>query len=496
MRIFAQSTDGRVDPAIPPAAQLLRYLPLIWAGLVALGLFGLFYAYGYDDPYITYRYAANLGRGAGFVYNNAERVLSTTTPLYTLLLAGAGAVGLDIPLVSNAIGCLSLALGGLAIWRLGEVWDAPLAGLVGLLLYPTFPLLVSTLGAETGLYLALILFGFLACAREQFGRAAVFLALAALTRADGVLAAGAVGVYTLTVARARPWHAALIYCVLLAPWFLFAWLYVGTPLPATLAAKQQQGQMAISRGFLAGLVIQAQSYWRLPLYRIHLALAAIGLIYSLARQRRWLLVLGWNLLYVAGYALLGVSDYFWYYAPLVAGFVVLIGLGVVAVWHGLAGAAGRRWAAGLATVVLLGLCIPQARSLAFFGVDSRLAIYREVGEWLRTHTPADASVGTLEVGIIGYYAQRRIVDFAGLIQPEIAARLAPTTTYEDTAMWSVERFHPTYLVLQEQMFPRLEADARFQTECRKAETFTRPGYPFRLSVYQCLWGAASSGHNG
>jgi 4-amino-4-deoxy-L-arabinose transferase-like glycosyltransferase len=39
-----------------------------------------------DDAYITLRYARNRAHGQGFVYNPGERVLGTTTPLYTLLL--------------------------------------------------------------------------------------------------------------------------------------------------------------------------------------------------------------------------------------------------------------------------------------------------------------------------------------------------------------------------------------------------------------------------
>ena len=44
-----------------------------------------------------------------------------------------------------------------------------------------------------------------------------------------------------------------------------------------------------------------------------------------------------------------------------------------------------------------------------------MAMYGVVGDWLQDHTPPHATVGTLEVGIIGYYSQRSMVDFAGLI---------------------------------------------------------------------------------
>jgi hypothetical protein len=60
-------------------------------------LYNLYKNSGYDDPYITYRYARNIATGQGFVYNPGERVLSTTTPLFTLLLAGLFPSGVTCP---------------------------------------------------------------------------------------------------------------------------------------------------------------------------------------------------------------------------------------------------------------------------------------------------------------------------------------------------------------------------------------------------------------
>jgi hypothetical protein len=45
-----------------------------------------------DDAFITFRYSRNLVEGNGFVYNLGSRTLGTTTPLYTLLMAGISAV--------------------------------------------------------------------------------------------------------------------------------------------------------------------------------------------------------------------------------------------------------------------------------------------------------------------------------------------------------------------------------------------------------------------
>ena len=159
----------------------------LWTGLLSVALFRAFALKGYDDPYITYRYAAQLAHGLGFVYNTGERILSTTTPLYALLLALAALLNLDLPTVSNALGSLGCGLGGLAFWQIGQRYQNQSVGSAGLILYPTFPLLLNTLGAEMALYNALILWGFATFAHTNYRQAAFFFALATLTRADSLV---------------------------------------------------------------------------------------------------------------------------------------------------------------------------------------------------------------------------------------------------------------------------------------------------------------------
>jgi hypothetical protein len=132
---------------------LLAAYALLTSGL----LFLFFRTWVYDDPFITYRYAANLTEGAGFVYNPGERVLSTTSPLFALVLAALHSIGAEIPMSANLVGALSLAAGGLMLWDICRQLDAPVAGWVCAALYPSSALLVSTLGSETPLYLALSL---------------------------------------------------------------------------------------------------------------------------------------------------------------------------------------------------------------------------------------------------------------------------------------------------------------------------------------------------
>lgn len=68
---------------------------LLWLLLGSAGVRILFAAHLlpdglFDDAYITFRYAANLARGFGLVFNPGERVLGTTSPLFTFILAAGG----------------------------------------------------------------------------------------------------------------------------------------------------------------------------------------------------------------------------------------------------------------------------------------------------------------------------------------------------------------------------------------------------------------------
>jgi hypothetical protein len=42
-----------------------------------------------------------------------------------------------------------------------------------------------------------------------------------------------------------------------------------------------------------------------------------------------------------------------------------------------------------------------------------------VGKWIALNTPIDALIAVHDIGAIGYYGQRNLVDLAGLISPEV-----------------------------------------------------------------------------
>jgi hypothetical protein len=118
--------------------------------------------------------------------------------------------------------------------------------------------------------------------------------------------------------------------------------------------------------------------------------------------------------------------------------------------------------------------------------DHRLRMYRAIGEWIESNTEIDASIGALEVGIIGYYSGRKMIDFAGLIQPSIAEQLAPTTSYQDAASWAIKTYRPDYLILPTAWAGEFSDGAELAA-CHNIKRFFGDPYGYRgdLIVYHC-----------
>lgn len=494
-----------------------KYLfPLVYFLIVTGCLYAAFLSWGYDDPYITYRFSENLAQGQGFVYNPGSHILSTTTPLFTLLLSGFQVgwstiivpvfgkllhlqLAFSLPVAANLTDAASLAVGGLCLWVLSITWKSPRVGWTALLLYPAFPLVVTTISSETPLYLALCLAAFAFYARQRYSLTAILVGLAALTRPDGILVALLLaGHFLLSRCRPIPWKAVAIFLALIAVWGIFAWAYFGSPLPTTLVAKQLQSVLPGSETFAAGLITILKWFTAWP-YLLALILALSGILYAIRHAPTWLLIPIWALIYFIAYSLLGVGRYFWYYAPLVPGFIVALGLGLTALR--VPPALEKTLAVRiprlkdlnlpvltrLLSVCLLGLFLyAQVSSLRELrqNPDNRLAIYQVAGQWLNTHTPGQATVGTIETGIIGFYARRPMIDFAGLLYPDVAAQLGAGKSYEDAALYVVRHYQPDYLVLQQSLFPKLVA-AYVGEKCQAIQTFTQERYPYPLVIYQC-----------
>jgi arabinofuranosyltransferase len=444
--------------AFVPALLLLTAL-VIWLALMR--------EFRLDDSFITYRYARNAAQGLGLVYNQGDAVLSTTAPLYALLLAALSRFIPDFHILGGLIGTISIGLGGLVIYALPRNLP-PLLRFWGGLLYVISTPLWLALGMETPLWILLVLLAVWSAGQERWSLSGLLVGVAVLVRPDAALPGVLLGGLALLTAanrigtNRRWWRALVGYVAVTAvPVLIFAlWalLTYGSPFPATLSAKSAQAVrgvtgLGLNVGTFDGLVlIIGNLLQQSPLYVLIGLLALIGLRACLP----WtvVLIVVWGVLHLMAYAVLGIAPYRWYYAPLLPSIILLSMYGVQAVAEILAKRLkyGYRLAGAAAFLTVIAPLMSWSAIAATFAVGAPVQpmlpivdweAYRQVGDWLRTETPADATVGLAEVGQVGFYAERWMTDYLGLLQPDVADMLERGDLYS----WLVG-YAPDYLVFQ------------------------------------------------
>ena len=468
----------------------------------------------YDDAYITFRYARNLASGEGFVYNPGEKLLGTTTPLYTIVLSLLGSTlpGLTIPELGRWLSGAALFFCGLTLYLLGRDGGTPFAGVVAALYTATHPLALSIWGGEALFFLALVLAGFFLYSREQRALSGMALGLATLTRGEGALAAIVLGTHFLLVHKRFPWRIALAWATIVAPWVLFSVAYFGSPLPGTLAAKMAQMDSGYFAPFLTTSLRWILAYAipnaSLPVSasRAHLIVflfAAGGGIYLIAHPRfRWWGIMLWIALYAVGYSLLGVPFYHWYAAPFMLGVALSAGLGAQLVLDRIRKTprtlGNQAMVAQILLVVILATPVGRAFVLLRDYYQQPVApvqrLYSNAGLWLREHTASSAIVGYFEIGFVGYYSRRPMVDAVGLVNPGVSERVA-----HGNFKWAYLRYRPDFLIINPvrwyDRIGNIRQESWFGDAYREVATIEEPGYfDAPLTIYEKVNDAAIPGN--
>lgn len=429
-RVLTPGTAGAVAAALLAVSQLFHALPLTLR----------------DDAYITFRYAENLLAGLGFVYNAGERVLGTTTPLYTLLLAAGGLTGVAVPWVSVA---LETGAAGLVGWLIalhfracGLPWMGPLVTLA--LATVSRHWLQAAAGMETMAYVAALLGAAVALQWRRHDLAVLAAAAAVLLRPDGILILGPLVIGL--VLEWRVWWPArrrVLAAVAAAAagglaWLVFSLAWFGGVVPQSVVAK------AIGFGLVPEWTMRRMMWhhlsWRPDGVSDAVLLVWPGLFLMLAHSvRTWPLLL-WFALYTGAMSLGPASFFPWYLVPVMAVAYVAAGHTLAAVWLWW----GRRsprlallLAGGLAAVALRADL--RATILIPGDAEPRFAAYRALGRWMAVHTPSGARIAAQEIGLTGYHSRRHVTDASALITPS-ALRHLGRDTYTDTLIRSLPDF--------------------------------------------------------
>jgi len=437
-----------------------------------------------DDAYITFRYARNLAQGAGFVYNEGERVLGTSTPLLTVLLALADRLGLGILAAAFGIGVLCDTVAVFVLWCLGRFLSANRVGLGAASVYAVSPfsVIAAVSGMETSLYTLSLLLTFSLFIGTKRSWWVIPAAMATLIRPEGGLVLIAAFVASALNNRRMPWCELAIGIALVFPWFLFATLYFGSPIPNTVVAKTivypsnafpLQNLFDILRQ-LSNLVNGAQV--SLLWSGIYFSASAVGIEEAIHRNKAMMVLLGWMLLDIAFFAVPNRFLFPWYMVPAMPLFLFFACLGIEKSSRVLL----NRLTLGTTRMMfqlMSYLTIAIIWTLMFFATfatvrayDDEFAhrefVYACLGQQLDAHSPG-LTISSAEIGALGYHYPGKILDLAGLISP-IVLPYYSSPDYQFRSSFSVPSelirvTLPPVIVVFDSMIPFLN-EAWFRSE--------------------------------
>ena len=429
---------------------------LILAALSALSLGGYLLYSNYflrigfplDDAWIHQTYARNLASMGEWSFVPGQPSAGSTGPLWGMLLAIGHALQLGPYVWTYALGWLvlfGLGVSGAYVFaylcperKEWSLW----AGI--LLIFEWHLVWASGSGMET-LAFALIALIVLASivvmderfkATDQFPRGGKWLGVGALVglsvwlRPDGITLLAPVGLFILV--SPNSWRKKLTsasgvgigFLALFAPYLIFNYAVAETWWPSTYFAKQAEYAF-----------LQTSPIWKrwfaqavLPLVGVGVTLLPGFILYivNAVKNYRWSKLL--PALWVIGY----ISIYAWrlpvtyqhgrYIMPVMPtfflwGFAGLAAFVQLNVKNMFLRVLNRAWL--ISTVVIfvafwwIGVRA-YARDVAI--IESEMV---SIAHWVAANTPPDALVAAHDIGALGYFADRPLLDLAGLISPEV-----------------------------------------------------------------------------
>jgi len=460
----------------------------LFAGL----LFGI-RDYVTDDTFIHLQFAKHLRDGQGLVFNTGDPVPASTSPLWPIVLGLVGEGGADLLRLAKALsvlaGFLALAAMFAAATKLMLREEHAQAAVVAWA-SNAWMARWTVSGMETALAVALVLagwnvawgdgraggpgrrfrvgflWGLAALARPEAGLLVALYAAASAFWPDGAPGGARTG-QRITSFLAVVFGAAVV----VVPYAAFAAIQYGTLLPSTLAAKGSgaHGLEVIARQLvLAGKIVGA------------VCAVEVAACVLLAPRFRHLFrhgdsalhaaVWSWAVLVPVVYAVRGLPVLSRYLLPILP-LVVLYG------WWALEHFRLSREGRFRRIVLVAALGLSVAANVAVYriqvvphtseftaGMERTLVPW---GKWLAAHTSREALVATPDIGAIGYYSDRRVLDLGGLVTPGMVA-LMDRMDYDELVKSFAFRLagRPDYVV------DRGPGPARLMTESRFAPTLT------------------------
>ena len=390
-----------------------------------------------DDAWIHQTYARNLAKRGEWAFLPDKVSSGSTSPLWSIILAAGYFITENIYIWTFILGGTCL----LGIAFLGEIlfrsqladWKHSLPWMGFFLAIEWHLVWAAVSGMETLLFAWLILLVFYALFQKEphWWIIGILIGSSVWVRPEGITLLGPTFFCLILLDSGRHNRITRIVQVVIGffslfiPYLFFNYSLSGGWWPNTYYAKQ--AEYAISYEIL--LLNRCISLFKLPLVGAGILILP-GFVYafwSVVRMKQWvgLAAFLWWFGYIFLYALRlpVVYQHGRYIMPSMPIYYVLSGIGMGLIYI-LIRNRNRWiqilritwiWAIVATSVIYTGLgAATYARDVAI--IETEMVT---VAKWVAENTESDAIIGAHDIGALGYFGQRALLDLAGLISPEV-----------------------------------------------------------------------------
>lgn len=381
--------------------------------------------YAPDDTYIYLQYAKNIAVGSGFSFNPGEESYGVTSPLWVLLLSLPTMIGINAFWFSKFADLFSALFAIFIFYRLASLIFKdeilPVAAMTIFTLNAWF-IRWSFTGMETSFAVLIVVLIFYLYYRGNFSLMFFILGLFYLTRPEGFVLV--LVLFTIIVINKLKQNELnflelgkyiLLTAIPVVSFLVYAQISFDTFMPNTALGKST---LTLSPAIILTQIIEI-SKTLAGASMIEMLLATVT-IFAVAAKKK-LLNLAPFLIWVFSLVFLYIitdADIISRYLLIISPFLILIGLTSVSLLN---------YRKNIVIVTVLVICVFYSQFIFYkfikpstddftYGMNECLI---PEGKWLKENTPAGSRILVNDVGAIGYYSERYIIDAAALINRDL-----------------------------------------------------------------------------
>ncbi|MFA7359541.1 MAG: hypothetical protein WC139_00745 [Candidatus Kapaibacterium sp.] len=447
-----------------------------------------------DDPWIHLTFAKNLVEYGSFSYfKNEMATAGSTSPIYTLLLAAGFLITSNEMILSYVLGMAFFVLSSVFFYKLSS-FEFAKENVYALLASVIFIVdkwmnFVSVSGMETTMFIFILIATAYFYRQKKVIPFGIFLSLIMWTRPDGIAFIGALAVdfmiqkhlsksdVTIKIFTKQDFiKIGVIASVFLTLYFIMNLSLSGSLLPNTYNAKLTYYAPEF-RSRSEFFKFEVWDYFTKGSYGVIMIGFFAGLYFTISDlfKKKY----NGNFLYIIFIA--AFIFIYWYklpYAhrfgrylmPIIPFMIIVSSTGFRDLLKAFGGFIKNRTVTVYSTVIILLIIAMFSFNNYLENKNNYIAECKyindrqvEAAKWIAANTNENEIIATHDVGAIGYYSKRKIVDVAGLVTPELITKISEANYVEEMKQY-LNKNGVTYIAVLREWYRVVNQAPLFSTQ--------------------------------